>query len=1225
MIESANVRYTEVNLDGNVHLIGTQGVGKSTLLRALLFFYNANQQKLGIPVGKKSFVDFYFPYPNSYIVYEVTRETGAYCILLSKSQGRVSFRFIDGGYNRDYFIDNAGNIFENWDKIRLALSKDRISSSKKIDRYEDYRNILYGNSQGLGAEFRKYSLLESKQYQNIPRAIQHVFLNYKVESEFIKDTIIKALNEEEIKIDLSNYSHHLKDFENQLGDIKKWTEKTKSGEILVRKHAEVVITTYASIKFNRNEKTKLAGELVWQLNEIQNHQPEIKEKLDKEERKEKVLFEKLKEIETKFQNKKDKIYAEISVFNGKLKDAKTKLDDYVQLNIETIIKRVAKKADWEMEKENLTQQKELLESNYTDINQKFEAQINQLQNQSVAFENSKQTEINTKNQNLFHFKEELAKEFQKLIDEIKKQHQEKVDWAKNLVEEKKTTISNLKIRKVKTEHRSFYESEIGHLQTEKHNFSEQIRLAKIEVKQSTAEIETIKKQWELEKERIETKINSQKEKINSQITKINSQIININDKVENSKDSLYGWLSNEYPNWEKTIGKVIDEENVLFKSGLSPEIISNTDSSFYGIQLNLDEIGKSVKTVADYEKEKSDLEKSAVSLQSEISKIDEQLTAEIDNLKKKQQPKITKCKEVIRKNEYDMELYGQKFNDTIINLDELMIKASDEKKKTIVQIQQEIERVSAEKLNADIAVSEVEIEIKKQINNKEREKNKKIEIELSHVNEIITEIKLSLKSKQEEIRNKIEALELRKKKELNDKGADTEKISTFEKRINELKLELKFIEDNRDKVTEYNKDKKEFFDKVEIFKSQKSILENQLNAELSKHLLQKQRSNEDLELLKKEIENIRKQLENIDEDLDEYKKFRLTDCFKSTPELLIDAITENRTEKRCVNLIAELNEKYYTGIQRYNDLQVAINKFNGNFSSQNIFKFRNNLVEQKEYFQFSEDLQEFVEEDKISDFEKRINELFAEIIRQVGKETRELMSKEEVIENVIRDINTDFVNRIFTGVIKSIELRVVQSENKIVHLLTEIKKFNDEHIHDIGTSNLFSTNEHTRETKNKTAIHLLTLLTSEIARYKHNDINLSDTFELEFKVVENDNDTNWVQSLANVGSNGTDVLVKAMINIMLLNVFKEGATKNKFKDFRLHCMVDEIGTLHIENVRGLLKFANDRNIYILNGSPQSIDALAYRYTYKLAKQTDISDGRPVTIINRLVTNNRDRQ
>ena len=51
-INSAAIRYSEVQLDGNIHLIGTQGVGKSTILRAILFFYNADTQRLGIPVER---------------------------------------------------------------------------------------------------------------------------------------------------------------------------------------------------------------------------------------------------------------------------------------------------------------------------------------------------------------------------------------------------------------------------------------------------------------------------------------------------------------------------------------------------------------------------------------------------------------------------------------------------------------------------------------------------------------------------------------------------------------------------------------------------------------------------------------------------------------------------------------------------------------------------------------------------------------------------------------------------------------------------------------------------------------------------------------------------------------------------------------------------------------------------------------------------------------------
>lgn len=54
-LNSAHIPYAEVKLDGNVHFIGTQGVGKSTLLRALLFFYNADKLKLGIPEREEKF------------------------------------------------------------------------------------------------------------------------------------------------------------------------------------------------------------------------------------------------------------------------------------------------------------------------------------------------------------------------------------------------------------------------------------------------------------------------------------------------------------------------------------------------------------------------------------------------------------------------------------------------------------------------------------------------------------------------------------------------------------------------------------------------------------------------------------------------------------------------------------------------------------------------------------------------------------------------------------------------------------------------------------------------------------------------------------------------------------------------------------------------------------------------------------------------------------------
>jgi hypothetical protein len=62
-------------------------------------------------------------------------------------------------------------------------------------------------------------------------------------------------------------------------------------------------------------------------------------------------------------------------------------------------------------------------------------------------------------------------------------------------------------------------------------------------------------------------------------TKLNESISAIDTKIENSKDSLYGWLNEQVPDWDKTIGKVIDEDNVLYKSGLNPKKFSNGDLS----------------------------------------------------------------------------------------------------------------------------------------------------------------------------------------------------------------------------------------------------------------------------------------------------------------------------------------------------------------------------------------------------------------------------------------------------------------------------------------------------------------------------------------------------------------------------------------------------------------------------------------------------------------------
>ena len=129
----------------------------------------------------------------------------------------------------------------------------------------------------------------------------------------------------------------------------------------------------------------------------------------------------------------------------------------------------------------------------------------------------------------------------------------------------------------------------------------------------------------------------------------------------------------------------------------------------------------------------------------------------------------------------------------------------------------------------------------------------------------------------------------------------------------------------------------------------------------------------------------------------------------------------------------------------------------------------------------------------------------------------------------------------------------------MVLLMKRIKDFHDDNQYAMGELNLFSSAN--RDEVNQKAVgHLLDLMKSLVDNPQRRYLTLSDLFLLQFRIVENDNDTGWVDKLSHVGSEGTDTLVKAIINIMLINVFK-GKVSRKFGDFRIHCMMDEIGKL----------------------------------------------------------------
>ncbi|EKF54165.1 hypothetical protein I215_13912 [Galbibacter marinus] len=1216
LINSASVKYAEIDLDGNVHLIGTQGVGKSTLLRAILFFYNANKIKLGIPREKKGFDDYYFAYQNSYIIYEIVKNGVPFCVLAYKVNGKVAFRFFDSPYKRDLFIDDSGRAYASWDNIRNAFGR-HIHYSSLITSYEDFRKIIYGDNQGLKPDFRKYALIESKQFQNIPRTIQNVFLNSNLEAKFIKDTIINSLDDDEFVIDIENYAkNHLRDFETQINDIKVWFKENRKGQVTVRNQADRVIDKYRHYKFLNREKKEFASDLISRMGFIEREKPVLSSDYSREHEVLNELISQKENLKVIHKRREQKIISEIEYLKKELTKAKDKRAEYDNLKISEIIERVAQKDTLTNEQTSLNEEKSLLTSQFSEISRKYEALISQVQIKQQQFKNNQEAKINKLNAEFAQTREAITATYQDLINQINADHDQEKDIANNELNSIIQKEYKVKNKRTELKHKVFFSGEIEKCKTETSALDAVISKAKDKIENSKNTITTTRREWELEVKELERTnlIEIEKETENHQ--KVSDKIHAIETKIKQSESSLYGWLNDNYPNWKNTIGKVVDQENVLFNTELNPKLVDGKPASLFGVELNLSTLSNRVKTVKEYRQDIEGYKKQLKAVQDKILELNASKDTELQKLKARFNKGIKQLNDSIAESEYIITQSEQKLKKNKIDLDQWTVKAREEKAKITVQLENELEKLASEKEKAQSNLSNLKSGIKRKITLKENERNAETATAEKVKNDKTTRIESSISENKASSEQRIGELKIEQSGELDNKGANTTRLNEIEVELTKIQSELDYIKDNQRKVFDYEKDKRELFDRVPQLKADRLSVEKRQSHIVEDHKIELEKINTKCFNQEAHVKAIKSKLDDFELDLTEFEKFSKSDIYTAIQGDLSDEEVELEVTKTAISIISEIRDKYYKGIDTFKELQQATNAFTGNFNEHNIFSFKVKFNEDSDYLNFAFKLKEFVEEDKINEYEKRVNERFSNIIHLIGRETTELNSKEAEIEKIIKKINDDFVSKNFVQAIKEMEMRTQKSTNPIVKLLVKIKEFNDENSLILGETNLFTSAQ--SNSKNQKAVELLKQLVKELERTKSTTLTLSESFDLQFRIVENDNDSGWVEKLSNVGSEGTDVLVKAMINILLLNVFKDNASR-KFKDFKVHCMMDEIGKLHPNNVKGILRFANERNILLINGSPTSQNATDYKYTYKLAKEQSQTDNKKyITKVNRLV-------
>lgn len=1204
-VNSANIRYAEVKLDGNVHFIGTQGVGKSTLLRAILFFYNADKLHLGIPKEMKSFDEFYLPHANSYMVYEVEHEHGPFSILVFRSSGRACYRFIDAAYKKEWLVDEHGEVTAEWKVIRDRLND--AYPSKIIDGYEQYRDILYGNKQAVGKEFVRFQLLETNRYQNIPRSIQNVFLNSRLDANFIKDIIIRSMSEEEANIDLGYFRRQVSDFEQEYKDISCWYKTNQKGESVVRKQADAVVKAYHELLYMKQQIEELCGELRYAERVTRKRLPLIDAKIGKlmqEQDRQKRL---LSEVQQKHDTEKAALNQEQGVVNDKLRRTKERKEYYANQQIDVVMNRCDKEPVVKTELDALKDKLADLTARFNDVTTKYKALCQKITNQFETFKQGQQQRILNYRQEKQNTDERLLKEYNAMRTEIELSFAEKIDSATNAIDAIKTELNDCDKELLKLKFLVPFKEEKEALTQQLNELQLNEKTIEGKIAKLAADVNSGQTEYDKKEAKINTDYTHQLDKKQKQTDAVVEKIQTIDALLDRTKGSLYEWLEDNKPDWEQNIGKVINEERILYQTGLRPQKADG--ASLYGVKLDLMDFPLNVRKPKQLKDEKDALENKLKQLRTEYTEILNSQEKAIEDLKRQFTPKIKELRQQKSIAETELNMIPQKRKRIIVKIEDYDAKAKqiiEEKQNELLNRQQ---KLAHSLTSAQNALERINTAKQKQLKSVEKNHNDAKEDNVNICTERVAEINAETKIREQETDAELRKLKQQEVDELKGRGADTTLLEDCKAKISKAEDELKYIERNRKLVYDYKRDKEELFDQEDNLKSQKKSLTERIIRLDEKYGQRKQKYEQQITTIGKELSERREEKKHLEDELQKAERFAHDDNL--CPPMLAEA-KEKQTLLTPGQAVDELTGIIVSRQSKHNQFKQNINVFKSNFSAKNTFSFRTELTIDEDYLDFANNLDDFLINNKLEEYRRRTSERYVNILARVSKEMGELTRHESDVDKIIHDINNDFKERNFVGVIKLIALQSVPSADKMVQLMKRIKEFNDDNQFVMGEMNLFSTTN--RDDVNQKAVgHLLDFMKSLTDNPSRQYLTLSDLFQLQFRIIENDNDTGWADKLSHVGSEGTDTLVKAMINIMLINVFKEKVSR-KFGDFRIHCMMDEIGKLHPQNIKGILDFANARNILLINSSPTTYNVSDYRYTYLLQK-----DSKSKTIVHPLIS------
>ena len=1203
------MRREEIIVHSNNHIYGTQGAGKTTIEQAVNFFYTAKKPQSSNDPGKKPFEDFYFPHSYSYVVYEADRggDNGKFCVIVYKD-GRVMFRFVDAPYDQYWVVDPETKEPRHRPELMQKALAEKGILNFPVKTYENYRNVLYGrySNDVPRKDFERFLVDRNDDPAGYANVLNSMFVSDRINTETLLRMVINSekggsgrqMDDSTMaRIDIARIRDLLKDYRMVNANIGKWTDENGS----VYKNASNAIEALKQLSGCEGEQIVLLGEIRYAIERAARENPILNVRMDEildRIRKNKAANDAL---EKECKGRKESLDQEVGGYKKMIDKCDKIKKDYPAAEVKRCKQSSFLLPSVEAELKEKEKQYAIVKDRNRTVTDKYSALRDSKRSEHAGIIENLNSELhrlrtshNKESENLSKEKDEGMENSRKeSLDSQLKATEQILDICDRMIKNRDRLVVTLDIDSYE-ENLDSFEARKAEIETSIHALEEKI-------------LQSSRNQVKFQ-ERLQNEIDSVESRYNDEIRASAEEAKNLTSRMDilggyllNKDNSLYGWLECNRPGWRENIGLFLTNATAYApfqSSGNGHAALDGAIKGLLEIPESFHALECSVQTPEELEAEISRLGSELESIKEVMSESNAAKESALGDIRRKFMQESQKLKD-------ESDMLNQSLLAEKKRLDSV-VKERDEyrsaHRKALASERQEIDRefeslqekrdgVLGRLRKIGEAAGNMFRRLVSIFNTKKEALEKDFKEQESSLLDKISEKEKAFEADMKSLSD-AESLELAGiRKDGIDPVVLANEVEKLQSRVLDMKKDSDYynlyLSLEREYLSERSKNEILLAEAMSKIQS----LEDYRNENSSS--LEKERVK-----LNKEKEDCKARQDFVNKGLDSATAMVQEDAWSA--KFACVTVIENNYD--CEDLVRSLGSTVTKFSTWSENLRTSVTNINDSLKGHDTFGFSGNLFTLDDYRTYAEKVRDFRESGDIDRTIRANSHSFLDALVSAKDDFSDVESNYKETYKSINSINRDLAGKGFCNVIRNIELTLATADEGLVEILRSAKEFCEEHRDEINLGELSLWNAD--QSVNGQYTDIVNSLLKELEKPKYlftNEIYLHDLYTLKVRADENNNKGDWRPTLHEIGSNGTGIIVRALIYISFINTIR----KNRDNVTPMHFIIDETGTLADQNLEGLVQYANDKNFIVLSASPQCLmNSLDYKYVHLIEKDEE---------------------